>query len=398
VLPATTLRFPDHSLIGAPAIIVVLLLLNVISVGQTTPSSSQQGTLSTVASASTKSSDKQNEKTRRGEFVVAPIPISSPALGTGIVPVVGYIFRVDREDKVSPASLIGAAGLITNNGSRAFAVAGQLYLKRDTYHASAAFLQGNLNYNLYGIGASAGSAGFQLPLKQDGSVFLGEFLRKLKWKFVLGPRILTGHSSITRRPGGSDRVLIPSGLTLNTKLTALGFRINRDSRPNRFYPESGAFFDLTSDFFATGLGSKYSFQTYRASFSKYWGFRKKQVLAYNAYFCGTGGEPPFYGNCIYGTNNELRGYEAGRYIDRYMVATQLEYRLALPKRFGIVGFGGIGGVAPGAREFFYSTAFLPAGGGGLRFMLSKTYHVNFRADIAAGKNGHTFGMGVSEAF
>ena len=56
------------------------------------------------------------------------------------------------------------------------------------------------------------------------------------------------------------------------------------------------------------------------------------------------------------------------------------------------------GVAPGAREFFYSTAFLPAGGGGLRFMLSKAYHVNLRADIAAGKNGHTFGMGVSEAF
>ena len=147
-----------------------------------------------------------------------------------------------------------------------------------------------------------------------------------------------------------------------------------------------------------GLGSKYSFQSYRVSFNKYWGLKKKQVLAYNAYFCGTGGAPPFYGNCIYGTNNELRGYEAGRYIDRYMVATQLEYRLPLPKRFGIVGFGGIGGVAPGAREFFYSTAFLPAGGGGLRFMLSKAYHVNLRADIAAGKNGHTFGMGVSEAF
>ena len=70
----------------------------------------------------------------------------------------------------------------------------------------------------------------------------------------------------------------------------------------------------------------------------------------------------------------------------------------MPKRFGIVGFGGIGGVAPGAREFFHSTSFLPAGGGGLRFMLSKAYHVNLRADIAAGKNGHTFGMGLSEAF
>jgi len=47
---------------------------------------------------------------------------------------------------------------------------------------------------------------------------------------------------------------------------------------------------------------------------------------------------------------------------------------------------------------FRSNAFLPAGGAGLRFMLSKTYHVNLRADLAAGKNEHTFSMGVSEAF
>ena len=42
--------------------------------------------------------------------------------------------------------------------------------------------------------------------------------------------------------------------------------------------------------------------------------------------------------------------------------------------------------------------FLPAGGGGLRFELSKKYHVNLRADIAQGRDGHTFGMGVGEAF
>ena len=32
------------------------------------------------------------------------------------------------------------------------------------------------------------------------------------------------------------------------------------------------------------------------------------------------------------------------------------------------------------------------------FELSKKYHVNLRADIAQDKDGHTFGMGVGEAF
>ena len=99
------------------------------------------------------------------------------------------------------------------------------------------------------------------------------------------------------------------------------------------------YLQFTSDFFAKSLGSKYSFQSYRLTANKYASLSRNQVLAYNFFTCATGGEPPFYGNCIYGTNNELRGYEAGRYLDRYMFATQLEYRLSLPKKFGLAGFG-----------------------------------------------------------
>lgn len=372
-----------------------MCLLCGLSIGQTVdkPSSTQSPSVGTSSSQNSGTTKK-----RRGEFVIAPIPVSSPALGTGIIPVVGYIFRVDKEDQVSPPSVLGAAGLITDNGSRAFALAGQLYLKRDTYRVTSAFLQGNLNYNLYGIGVGAGNAGVKLPLTQEGSVFLGEILRRIKWQFFVGPRIISGHSSVVTRSNENPGASIPPDIGLDTKLTSLGFVINRDTRDNRFFPRAGTMFEFTSDFFDTALGSKYSFQSFRTTFNKYWGLTNKQVLAYNAHFCATGGDPPFYGNCIYGTHNELRGYEAGRYIDRFMVATQLEYRVSLPKRFGVVGFGGIGGVAPGARKFFYSSSFLPAGGGGIRFLLSKSYHVNLRADIAAGKNEHTVSMGISEAF
>jgi len=143
-----------------------------------------------------------------------------------------------------------------------------------------------------------------------------------------------------------DRPIAARDLGLHTTLTALGVRLNRDTRPNRFYAKAGTLLDFTSDFFSQGLGSKYSFQSYKFTFNKYGDLAKNQVLAYNLFACLTGGQPPFYGNCIYGTNNELRGYVAGRYLDRYMVATQLEYRLALRKRFGIVAFGGLGEVFP----------------------------------------------------
>lgn len=332
---------------------------------------------------------------KRGSFIAAPLPISSPALGSGVVPVVGYIFSLPN-DTISPPSVLAATGLITNNGSRGFAVRSELYFNENRYRATAAFVQGNINYDLYGLGS--GNSQLKLPLNQNGQAFSGEFLRRIGWGIFLGPRILWGSSLITVTTPSVGGVPLPPDLGLHTTLTALGLRLDRDTRPNRFYPTTGTLLDFTADFFSQELGSKYSFQSYEFTFNKYGSLTKNQVLAYNLSGCATGGQPPFYGNCIYGTNNQLRGYIAGRYLDRYMVATQLEYRLALPKRFGVVVFGGLGEVVPGGNQPFRTANFLPAGGGGARFALSKKYHVNLRADFAKGKDSHTWSMGVGEAF
>jgi outer membrane protein assembly factor BamA len=348
------------------------------------------------ANQSDTSPRKGTEKQKRGSFVVAPLPISSPALGTGIVPVVAYIFSISEKDKISPPSVFAVAGLITDNGSRGFVAGGQIYFKEDTYRITSTFLHGNLNYNVYGLGS--GDSQQKLPLNQAGQAFLGEFQRRIGGKFFLGPRFFSGNSLVIQRPSENGTSPLPPDLGLKTTLTALGVRLNRDTRPNRFYPTTGTFFDFTGDFFSQGLGSKYSFQTYKFTFNQYESLSKNQVLAYNLFVCLTGGQPPFYGNCIYGTNNELRGYIAGRYLDRYMATTQLEYRLALPKRFGLVAFGGLGGVVPGGNQQFKESFFLPAGGVGARFTLSSKHHVNLRADIAFGKDGHTWSMGIGEAF
>ncbi len=367
-----------------------------LSAAQSGAGAGQSGDAATAPEQSTQ--EPKQKPSRRGEFVIAPLPISSPALGSGIVPVVAYIFRASTQDKTSPPSMVAAAGLLTNNGSRAVALEGQFYLKENTYRFTAAYGHGNLNYNLYGTGTAAGTAGIKLPLQQAGQIFFAEGLRHVGRNFFVGPRFLIGHSVITRRNDSESSVEPPADVGLETKLTSLGARLLRDTRPNHFYPTTGMLLDFTSDFFAQALGSKYSFQSYRVTFNKYGSISPRQVLAFNAFFCATGGQPPFYGNCIYGTNNELRGYEAGRFIDRYMIATQLEYRLELPKRLGLVGFGGIGGVGPGGRVFLRSNNCLPSAGAGARFLLSKQYHVNLRADFGQGKEGHTFSMGIAEAF
>jgi hypothetical protein len=383
------------------------------STPQSTPTqAAEQPTQTETAPQPKAESEEKKRREKRGEIVAAPLPISSPALGSGIIPIVGYIFPFSKNDKVSPPSVVGGVGLIASGGSRLLALGGDLYLKQNTYEVTAGFGGGHLDYNFYGTGNAAGNAGRKLAVKQTGEIFMGEVLRRLKWNFFLGPRVWIAHSEITPKLSESDsnHPNLPQ-TSLNTSPRAVGVRLLRDTRPNRFYPIAGTLFDISTNFFSTnsnlgitgGLGANLarsrtlSYQTYRIIFNKYASLSKKQVVAYNLYLCGTGGEAPFYGQCIFGVSNELQGYVAGRYIDRYMFATQLEYRLELPKRFGLVGFGGVGEVAPKVGEFNNSN-LLPSIGTGLRFMLEKKYHVNLRVNVAQGKDGHTWSMGVGEDF
>jgi len=204
---------------------------------------SSQETGPAPAESKTKAKEKRQ---KRGAIVVAPLPISSPAVGSGVIPVAGYIFSFSKKDKISPPSVIGAAGLITNNGSRGFALGAQLYLKENRYRITSGYVHGNIDYNIYGFGATSN---LKLPLVQTGHAFFGEFVRRIGWQFFAGPRFLSGNSTITLKPSMVTGVPIPPDIGLHTTLTAVGAALTRDTSSNRFYPTGGTFFNFTGDFF-----------------------------------------------------------------------------------------------------------------------------------------------------
>jgi len=371
------------------------------------PQDNQTGSQSTrpsppqaSASAETKMEAENKNKVKkesRGSIIAAPLPLVSPAIGKGFVPVLGYIFPFSKKDNISPPSTVGAVGLLTDNGSRGWGVGADLYIRQNTYEITSFFGKGNVNYNLYGSGIFEG---LKLPLVQTGHLFRGEVLRRLWWKIFVGPRFWTGESFVTIKANSITNIPpLPPGFGIQNTMKALGVRMIRDTRVNQFFPTAGEKLEFTSDFFMQSLGSKYSFQAYRLVFNQYHSVSKNQVLAYDLFGCATTGHPPFYGNCIYGTSNELRGYTAGKYFDRYMFGAQVEYRLTLPYGFGLAGFTGIGEVVPGTGQIlFRNNHFLPDVGGGPRYELSRKYHVNLRADFARGRNSWTWSMGIGEAF
>lgn len=337
-----------------------------------------------------------DKKPKRGSLIIAPIPITSPAFGSGLILGVGYVFKLDRDDKSSPPSTIGAAGVYTSSGSRGLALGGRFYFSENKYQAAFAFGKGRANYDFYGIGRVPGTEGAVVEMKQSGSVFFAEFMRNFGKKIFVGPRYqyrkLTASLGGGSTPGGFE---IPA-IDLTSTTSAIGVHVQRDLRDNGFYPRKGSLFDFKADFFAKALGSNRTYQTYSISYSGYHSLGKKRVLAYRGMACGVTETAPFFDLCLYG-GSDLRGYTTGEFQDRRKFATQVEFRQELPYRLGLVGFAGVGGVAPEFNKFQFKK-LLPAAGFGLRFKLEKTNHINYRIDFGFGRNGHTIALSVTEAF
>ncbi|MET0621975.1 MAG: BamA/TamA family outer membrane protein [Pyrinomonadaceae bacterium] len=351
-----------------------------------------------TATPSPQKDDKGKQKgEKRGSIVVAPIPISSPAFGSGLILIAGYVFKFDKEDTVSSPSWAGLAGVYTNNGTRGLALGSKLYLKENKYQTTFAAMTGRANLDFFGIGRIPGKAPVALPVSIGGKILFGEFMRNVGKNVFVGPRYQFRRLTVSvdgERPPGAFEV---PEIDLKSNSAALGFHLQRDRRDSTFYPTKGNLFDFTADFFDQTWGSRREYQVYKVGYNGYREVAKKQVLAYRGMVCAAQGSVPFYDLCLFGFNNDVRGYATGEFQNRRMFAAQAEYRLDWRKRLGFVAFGGVGGVARKWGDFRMD-GLLPGAGAGLRFTLDKKNHINYRIDYAFGRAGRTLSIGVGEAF
>ena len=130
-----------------------------------------------------------NNASGKGEWVIAPIPVTSPAIGAGLAWVAGYVTPLRKDDKLSPPSMFGAGGLFTNNGSRGLAIGTKLYLKEDKYRVTFAAAHASINFDLFGVGKLSGDRGLSIPVNMKGSGFFTEPLFQLRKGIYFGARV-----------------------------------------------------------------------------------------------------------------------------------------------------------------------------------------------------------------
>jgi len=334
---------------------------------------------------------------KRGEFVVAPIPMINPTLENGLAFVTGYLYRTDRNDAVTAPSASAVAGFKTSNGSWGAGVLQSLHLWHDRFRVLGVGAYADVNYKFYGIGGSAGANGVSIDLNQVGPAGVIEGLVRVAPNWYVGARY-----QMLRMTVATDGIAIPGGPTLpaqdaDLRTAALGPRLQYDSRDNPFYPRRGMQVQGVASFYAEAVGGTRTYQVYQGWINRYTAVGARHVFAWHAGACGVDGSVPFYDLCMLGKSQDLRGYTVGQYRDGAMLAAQAEWRSELWWRFGAAVFGGGGEVVPDFRSLNWNDA-LPSGGAGLRFTVAKRNHVNLRADYAWGKGSSAVYVSVVEAF
>jgi len=179
--------------------------------------------------------------------------------------------------------------------------------------------------------------------------------------------------------------------------SGIGPILSWDTRNSAYSPTKGVFAEMQYCWFDRFIGSQFNFTILSIDFRKFFTLSEKSVLAFQGIAGLSSGNTPFRKLEELGGSDMMRGYYAGRYTDKCLMAYQAEYRRLLFWRIGMVAFGSTGEVAPDPGHFGLD-GFHYAYGGGLRFTLSKAEKLNLRVDYGVGRHSNAFNVQLREAF
>lgn len=182
------------------------------------------------------------------------------------------------------------------------------------------------------------------------------------------------------------------------RFVGIGPTFIMDSRNAVLCPEKGRFFEATYLFnMGNAEADRLNYSKFILDYRRYFSLPKQLVIAFHGVAQSTIGDVPYRELPALGGPLLHRGYYFGRFRDKHLLASQVEVRKHLFWRLGVAAFGSVGRVY-NDLETALMNHYHPAGGGGLRFKLSKNDAANIRFDVAVTPDSHGFYVYFAEAF
>lgn len=329
---------------------------------------------------------------KKSEWVIAPVPFYNPSQQWGLALVAQYIFK--HEESEHP-SIIAGGGMVTQKKSYGGGLGYMGHLGHDRWRIGVAAGKMRMFTDFYGVGKNV-PAHQSVELQQDVSFLRVQLITRLFSKLYGGLVVMAFdlNNSFPYAPQ------IPSSVVedkLNISTWTPGLKFEFDSRDNSFYPTQGGLFGLNSFFHSKDFGDVRDYQKYTVFYNRYFGLATDHVIAARVMSQIGSGRVPFYSLPMFGVQGDLRGFEAGKYRDKIMWATQAEYRYRLTDRWGAVVFAGAGDVVHEGADLTLNN-LLSSGGIGLRYKIAKENPVDFRVDVAYGDDDTSWYFSVGQAF
>jgi outer membrane protein assembly factor BamA len=334
------------------------------------------------------------DETDGPDWGVLPGPFYTPETSFGIGLALVGLYRTDRAAADTPQSSLTLSGFASVTGTFGFNLDNYTYYNDDRQRL---FVHGaviNQPTEYWGIGYLAGRDDHAQDYTAESFELWPQFYQRVAPSLWVGAGWSASqlHASALEDDDANaihDTADGPSVFGSGASVHLLND--TRDFVPN---PSRGHVLSVDYTAYRPAFGSDDAFDTLATRFGAYLSVDAKTTVAFDLYGDFRSGDVPWNQLATLGNDQRMRGYYNGRYRDRDVVSTQIEWRRQLEWRHGVVLWAGAGSLA--SRPSDLGTHILPSVGAGYRFMFKP--RVNVRLDFGVGRDSAGFYFQVGEAF
>jgi len=334
--------------------------------------------------------DRTHEKKIDLSFAASPSYTREASFGIGGM--ASGLYRLNRKDSIMPPSDITLVFNASVQGFYAIEARGNNYFNdhRSVLSYDMGFTSKPLGF--WGISYDACGTNPVIDYTRQQIKIDINYQYKVLKNFYVGTTLDFSYTSVTK----IGNLSYLEGQNRSFTATGIGISLQYDSRDFIPNPKRGLYVMLRQSVFPEIFGNTKR-TLYRTTFiadtyQKVW---NGGILAFDLFGQFNSNNSPWALREELGSNNRMRGYYAGRYIDNNIITGQAELRQHLVQRFGITTWIGGGTVFPSVNQLKMKN-ILPSYGIGFRWEFK--HNVNARIDYGFGKDTSGFVFNIAEAF
>ena len=323
---------------------------------------------------------------KRGKLQVMPFLSYNRNLKfmIGVIPM--YMYRLNKNDLVSPKSLSGLAAVYTTNNSYFISFFNRMFFNEDKWRLTVFGVTGDNNSQFFM--ENEGVADFY-DYGTETTMISTLVQRKVTKEIYLG----LGYTYANYYTEYEDDVQDPSMTITN----GLEFSALYDTRNAIYYPTKGVKAKMNWLSYPEWFSNEVGANKIKTEYNQYFGMKEgRDVLATRISGVFGLGDIAFEQQVTIG-GKDIRGYSQGQFRGDGMMALQGEYRYNFHPKMGLVGFASLATIY-GSDTKSFDWNLYPGAGVGYRYKAFSDVNFNIGLDAAVGKDDWGIYFRIGEAF